>query len=145
MGMIRVNFSTDKSVQINTVATEVADEYAAMRSESLEETFLIASTSKTQVFIQSVSQKVLIDSETEINVMILTVAEDSDLSIYTVQDVQLVSFSEKIKQFVKLCKKIKVDVDDIKSKHVFFMMNDADHSLVLDRSFQMKIKLKMNE
>ena len=145
MKMIRVNFSTDKSVQINTVAIEVADEYVMMRSKSLQETFLIASTSKTWVFIQSVSQKVLIDFRAEINVMILTVAEDLNLSICTVQNIQLVFFSRETKQFVKLCKKIKVDVDDVKSKHVFFMMNDEDHSLVLDRSFQMKIRLKMNE
>ena len=143
--MAEINLSIDKSVQINTVATEVADEYAVIRSESLKETFLIVSTLKTQVFIQSVLQKVLIDFRTEINVMILTVAEDLNLSICTVQNVQLVSFSRETKQFVKLCEKIEVDIDSIKSKHVFFIMNDADHFLVLDRLFQTKTRLKMNE
>ena len=55
MKMAEINFSTDKSVQINAVATEVADEYVVMRSRSFKETFLIVSTLKTQVSIQSVS------------------------------------------------------------------------------------------
>ena len=102
-------------------------------SNSTTKNYYIASTSKMSIRMKSETRyTALIDTDVEINVMTEDMMLKEELVMRSRFHMNLVSHINHTKNFLKVCDNVKMSINEFRNRHHIFMMNEADHVLVLD-------------
>ena len=111
-------------------------------SNSTTKNYYIASTSKMSIRMKSETRyTVLINTDVEINVMTEDMMFKKKLVMRSRLYINFVSHIDHTKNFLRVCENVKMNINEFRSRHHIFVMNEANHVLVLDQSFMKKNKI----
>ena len=88
--------------------------------------------------------KAIIDTRAKINVITKDVQEKFDLPMRIRPDLKLVSHTSHKQKFLEVCKDIDIAIKDVVSCQNIFVVDNADHVLVLDTLFLIKARACMD-
>ena len=84
---------------------------------------------------------VLLNSRAKMNVMIKTLLNCVELNFRPDPRLQLISHTRHYKKFLEVCSNVEISVSGLRTYHHVFVVNKADHSLVLKQLFLTSISI----
>ena len=82
----------------------------------------------------------LLDTGTEINIMIRELMEEANLAMRKGPKLELVSYTGHSQLFLGLCENVEVVIGGLKIRHSIFGLEARDHDLVLSQPFLNSMK-----
>ena len=111
-----------------------------MSINEVEERVYVASTPKTKVQLNNNFCRALIDTRAEINVMTDEVRRKFDLPMRPAPALQLISHTGHRRDFLGVCKEVDILIGGVTTKQHIFVVNSADHVLVLETPFLIRMR-----
>ncbi len=111
-----------------------------IRSRSItkkrEEQWYVCESFKTKIIIESVVRIIaLMNSKTEINVMIKRLMNKTKIIIRLESRLRLIFHIDHDINFDKMCDDVELNIEKLKTRHHIFVIVHANHQLVFDQSF----------
>ena len=114
-----------------------------MSIDKVEERVYVASTPKTKVRLNNNFCRAPMDTGAEINVMTDKVKRKFDLPMRPAPALQWISHTGHRQNFLEVCEEVDVSIGGVTTKQHIFVMNSADHVLVLETPFLIRMRASM--
>ena len=128
----------------STPPAENVARVSSIESSRRDERLYVANTPRAKVRLNGEFCKALIDTGAEINVMTEEIRERLDLPIRLDPALRLVSHSGHERNFIGVCEDVDVTIGGVTTQQHIFVVDSADHVLVLGIPFMIKARARMD-
>ncbi len=105
-------------------------------TQKREEQWYVCEFSKAKIIIEDVVRIIeLMNSKTEINVMIKRLMNKTKIIMRFESRFRLIFHTEHDMNFDEICDDVELNIEELKTRHHIFVIVHADHQLVLDQFF----------